>query len=109
MSNRAWRVPWPQYVEVVLWLTGLCCLMLAGQSLLRDPPQDSLPDATQQWFDRIDIDNNQQIEAGEFHRVSANIDVFTQLDRNEDGVLTIEEMELILRSLDPFVFFEDVE
>jgi hypothetical protein len=101
----AWRTYW----DILFWVLGAFFAVFGGRTYLSKPQQESLPDATQIWFDRIDIDHNQHIEPSEFGRITSDINVFDQLDVNHNGTLSIDEMETLLVSLDPFVFYEDVE
>ena len=100
---------WRMYWDLLFWVLGAFFAAFGVHTYLSKHPFESLPDATQIWFDRIDSDHNQQIDPNEFGRITSDIDVFDQLDINHNGTLSIDEMETMLASLDPFVFYEDVE
>lgn len=109
MNKMSRALAWRTYWDFLFWGLGAFFAVFGGRTYLSNHQHGSLPDATQIWFDRIDTDHNQQIDTSEFGRITSDIDAFDQLDVNHNGTLSIDEMETMLASLDPFIFFEDVE
>jgi hypothetical protein len=83
-----------------LWLiAGLATLWAAALLVLG--PQPRYPEGTRAWMDRLDADGDQRISPEEFSKAARYPEDLELYDVDQDGHLSLWELEVLLLWTDP--------